>query len=1298
MDGDNWSWRNNSVGIHWNFTASTNNPCGDHWQGITCALPPPFIYSRIIGLALPDFNLTGTIPDSIANLEYLHELNFMHNHLNGTLPSSMQQLQQLNALTILDNHFSGAIPDFLGSLVSLIVLSIGRNYFTGTIPSSLGQLVHLDTLIMGNNTLSGSLPESLGNLKALHAFDSYRCNLTGSIPNSFGNLTELHVFNAYNNSLTGTLPAGLGNWRNLDSITLGKNKLSGPLPPGMGALRRLKYINFQSNRLTGTVPSEWSGLQSLRIVYLNSNKFHGAVDLFCQLYNITQLYLSVNAFSGTIPECVGNLYNLDQLYLDQNKLVGPIPETLQKPPTMLFLALDSNRLTGTIPASLINLKKLSLLSLFNNLLTGTVPAVFSQFRGLSFLLLQNNYLTGPIVPIFNSSIQSVLTTVQLSNNAFTGPVPEEPFKIPGFTQFSIVDNCMQGSIPSMICGCRTLNILAMDGMGTSASCRRVMLPGLSKSYINANEVDGSIPSCLFQMPLLTTLHLSGNGVIGSLPADLQLGRSLIDLALSHNYLTGMIPEAIQERAFYSLDLSYNRFAGGMSAKFNTKPVRFDLNETVERHIFYKKYVTDESELILENNRLSGQIPETVNALTDIAILNGNLFSCNLAQSDLPKHDSARDDYQCGSGFINVQYYVWVALTSSVLFTGLALWWWNDAIQLRYKKLSAALDLLCKWFNILESLQLKGQLKNFRYVDEVARVFGRVAGGCTVLIVVFLTPVHAAMSHYYGTLTHQYAWAVTSMYQSGYVPFAVEFVLYMLLMCALLYMLKLFTQWYLLQIEDDTYEERITSVRLTGFNLPAQVTNAQIFGAYATYFSINFALVMGVNILFVYIALYANNAWLLFAQLCLSMFKGFWNSYGSNFVMRWSFQTLATDTLGSDFINTLLFASLFNNIAIPCLVISAISPSCFYNIFVPAPRVAYDYTYLECAIFVADRCIVKDPKIATTRFNPPFTYSFQCAAQYVTSYCATFLYLALETAFVLPILEVLRIQYYKRLKTDTPWYRFVKYMMPRIVKPVDPKKDLVRDTVYLCFEANQFLVQLMTFLGLILTFGVVFPPLSAALLVAMISLIATNKLITGRYISAAVEKDAPQYLAVIEKDCESVGFKHLSKLKVAAWMLIVFSCFFYALFFFDTVGDAVGFQGGFWVFLVLPLLPVGLFTMDRLRSRINRRVRARHNRSRSHSSSRERRSSWVAGSNEDDLHGMELAEFGTKENDAEADMVSAECLSEKAITTDDVRLEQELTSGDLSAPDATERPEPVFSVLHKSSPKIRGRGVTWTPDV
>ena len=151
---------------------------------------------------------------------------------------------------------------------------------------------------------------------------------------------------------------------------------------------------------------------------------------------------------------------------------------------------------------------------------------------------------------------------------------------------------------------------------------------------------------MYQFPQLKVLHLSGNGLKGSLPDLLQPSTALVDLSLSYNYLTGTIPIAFQSKRWIDLDLSHNRLGGTLRSNF---------------HAF-----SSGSALYLKVNRLSGSIPDSLFSSTNISILSGNLYSCNLDESDLPIHDERVATYNCGSNVFDVTYYIWMGLVVAVL--------------------------------------------------------------------------------------------------------------------------------------------------------------------------------------------------------------------------------------------------------------------------------------------------------------------------------------------------------------------------------------------------------------------------------------------------------------------------------------------------------------------------------------------------------------------------------------------------------------------------------------------------------
>jgi hypothetical protein len=130
-----------------------------------------------------------------------------------------------------------------------------------------------------------------------------------------------------------------------------------------------------------------------------------------------------------------------------------------------------------------------------------------------------------------------------------------------------------------------------------------------------------------------------------------------------------------------------------------------------------------------------------------------------------------------------------------------------------------------------------------------------------------------------------------------------------------------------------------------------------------------------------------------------------------------------------------------------------------------------------------------------------------------------------------------------------------------------------------FPANQVLLNMLTFLGILLTFGVMFPPLAAALAVTAIGSGLYARLKVGRFLTAALQQKQVKFFDLVDQECRGVG--SLKILLRSAFMLLAFSCCFYTLFLFDTYGDAVGLEGAYWVLIVMPLLPVMLYAAFQL---------------------------------------------------------------------------------------------------------------------
>ena len=249
--------------------------------------------------------------------------------MTGAIPAELGNLTNLEGLYLSGNQLTGEIPAELGSLPSLEVLDLRTNQLTGAIPAELGYLTNLEGLWLASNQLTGAIPAELGDLTNVEVLRLASNQLTGEIPAELGNLTNLELLSLYRNQLTGEIPAELGDLTNLKGLSLYRNQLTGEIPAELGDLSNLEYLYLFNNQLTGEIPAELGNLT-----------------------NLTHLYLYDNQLTGEIPAELGNLTNLEVLSLYDNQLTGEIPAELGDLTNLTELQLRSNQLTGCIPQDL----------------------------------------------------------------------------------------------------------------------------------------------------------------------------------------------------------------------------------------------------------------------------------------------------------------------------------------------------------------------------------------------------------------------------------------------------------------------------------------------------------------------------------------------------------------------------------------------------------------------------------------------------------------------------------------------------------------------------------------------------------------------------------------------------------------------------------------------------------------------------------------------------------------------------------------------------------------------------------
>jgi hypothetical protein len=460
--------------------------------------------------------------------------------------------------------------------------------------------------------------------------------------------------------------------------------------------------------------------------------------------------------------------------------------------------------------------------------------------------------------------------------------------------------------------------------------------------------------------------------------------------------------------------------------------------------------------------------------------------------------------------------------------------------------------------------------------------------CTLFIILIMLPVYSALSHYYGTHTFEYAWAVSAAYLNGFVTLRLLLALFTFLLVLLLYwyremfntmrrflyhLPKDFNFSVLDDFHEEEEEEMMKKNRYSSFYDKLIV--------YAAFFLINVVVVAGVNTAYVYAAIYSRSVYLTLAQISLSLFKIIWGNFGAVYLIRWTHHYLASSATKDwksksvGFFTIQLFVSLFNFILVPCFVVACISPDCFNNVVVPAPTVTATYYYEDCSLFtVLYGCQAYTPRTATTSYNPPFTYSYECSSSLITFYAPTFVYMGFIVAFICPFWDWVMTRAHEHVPRGTWAYGQIHFWVPVALHHTTVESsdnDLPYDIFNPYYDANYILVCVCSYLGVLLTFGFVFPPLALVMLVTIYSIVWETKLKVGRFLSNAIELNIHKYTDIIDGECQGVG--SIPKLQLCLRMVVVFACLFYTPFLFDILGDSVGIDASIWVIIVVPLLPL-----------------------------------------------------------------------------------------------------------------------------
>ncbi|XP_074282169.1 receptor-like protein EIX2 isoform X2 [Silene latifolia] len=298
-----------------------------------------------------------------------------------------------------------------------------------------------------------------------------------------------------------------------------------------------------------------------------------------ELKNLTHLDLSGNDFSGSrIPEFIGSLRHLSEQNL-YGKALGWASgllklQSFDMSGHNLYQAHDTIKVLSTLPS--LSALSLSNCALHNSHLSEALISNTSNtyFPTLQHLDLRSNDFEGPLPSIFKSMLS--LQSLSLRDNSFSGSVP---LWLRAMGRLEVLDlsknicfNYVEGGIMGIMGN--PCNFKYLDLSENCLTQGDILEPSMSLSGCSAFDLEylglggywmnmsSSLPSSLGQLTNLYHLDLSYNKFKGGVPASFVNLTSLKYLDLSKNMLNGTIPDFIGHLTqIEHLDISSNSLQG-----------------------------------------------------------------------------------------------------------------------------------------------------------------------------------------------------------------------------------------------------------------------------------------------------------------------------------------------------------------------------------------------------------------------------------------------------------------------------------------------------------------------------------------------------------------------------------------------------------------------------------------------------------------------------------------------------------------------------------------------------------------
>ncbi|KAL5173640.1 Receptor-like protein EIX2 [Glycine soja] len=570
---------------------------------------------------------------SLANICTLHSLYMPANLLSEDLPSILHNLSSgcvkhsLQELDFKSNQITGSLPD-LSVFSSLRSLFLDGNKLSGKIPEGIRLPFHLE---------EGGIPKSFGNACALRSLDMSNNSLSEEFPMIIHHLSgcarySLEQLYLRMNQINGTLP-DLSIFSSLRGLYLYGNKLNGEIPKDIKFPPQLEQLDMQSNSLKGVLTDyHFANMSKLGILELSDNSLLALAfsQNWIPPFQLSHIGLRSCKLGPVFPKWLETQNQFRDIDISNAGIADMAPKWFWANLAFrerISMNISYNNLHGTIPN--FPIKNIQyFLTLGPNQFDGPVPPFL---RGSVFLDLSKNQFSDSLSFLCANGTVETLYELDLSNNHFSGKIPDCWSHFKSLTYLDLSHNNFSGRIPTSMGSLLHLQALLLRNNNLTdeipfslRSCTNLVMLDISE-----NRLSGLIPAWIgSELQELQFLSLGRNNFHGSLPLQICYLSDIQLLDVSLNSMSGQIPKCIKNFTSMTQKTS-SRDYQGHSYLVNTMGISlnstYDLNALLmwkgSEQMFKNNVLLLLKSIDLSSNHFSGEIPLEIEDLFGLVSLN-----------------------------------------------------------------------------------------------------------------------------------------------------------------------------------------------------------------------------------------------------------------------------------------------------------------------------------------------------------------------------------------------------------------------------------------------------------------------------------------------------------------------------------------------------------------------------------------------------------------------------------------------------------------------------------------------------